>query len=95
MHTSEENKYREGSLEGWWCLACFPSLSKSKYMWFMQDEFEAEKKASLHDKEQMLIQEREKAQAAHQKEQEKLSALLQERAAIITQVGRKYFKPSF
>lgn len=32
MHTSEENKYREGSLEGWWCLACFPSLSKSKYV---------------------------------------------------------------
>lgn len=72
--------------------AFFPSLSKSKYLWFMQDEFEAEKKASLRDKEQMLIEEREKAQAAHQKEQETLSAQLQERAAIITQVWRKYFE---
>lgn len=61
----------------------------------MQDEFEAEKKASLHDKEQMLIQEREKAQAAHQKEQEILSTQLQEKAAIIIQVWRKYFKPRF
>lgn len=71
----------------------FSSLSKSKYMWFLQEEFEAEKKASLHDKEQILIQEREKAQAAHQKEQEMLAAQLQERAAIINQVWRKYFKP--
>lgn len=75
--------------------AFFPSLSKSKYIWFMQDEFEAEKKASLHDKEQMLIKEREKAQAAHRKEQETLSAQLQERAAIIIQVWRKYFEPRF
>lgn len=61
----------------------------------MQDEFEAEKKTSLHDKEQMFIEEREKAQAAHQKEQEMLSALLQERAAIITQVWKNYFKLRF
>lgn len=64
-------------------------------MWLTQDELEAEKKASLHDKEQMLIQEREKAQAAHQKEQELLSVQLQEKAAIIIQVRGKYFKPRF
>lgn len=57
----------------------------------MQDEFEAEKKASLHDKEHILIQEREKAQAAYQKEQEMLSAQLQEKAGIIIQVRGKYF----
>lgn len=64
-------------------------------MWLMQDEFEAEKKALLHDKEQMLMQEREKAQAAHQKEHEMLSAQLQEKAAIITQVCGTYFKLRF
>lgn len=58
----------------------------------MQDEFEAEKKASLHHTEQMLIQEREKAQTAHKKEQEMLTAQLQEKAAVIIQVCGKYFK---
>ena len=40
-----------------------------------------------------MIQEREKAQAAHQKEQEMLSTQLQDKAAIIIQVRGKYFKP--
>lgn len=43
----------------------------------------------------MLIQEKGKAQAAHQKEHELLSAQLQEKAAIIIQVRGKYFKPRF
>lgn len=61
----------------------------------MQDEFEAEKKASLHNTEQMLIQEREKAQAAHEKEQEMLTAQLQEKTAIIIQVRGIHFKLRF
>lgn len=42
----------------------------------------------------MFIQEREKAQAACQKEKETLSAQLQEKAARIIQVCGKYFKLS-
>ncbi|XP_062362653.1 pericentrin [Cinclus cinclus] len=70
-------------------LKCQSEVLLEQQITQLKDEFEAEKKASLDDKEQMLIQEREKAQAAHQKEQEMLSALLQERAAIITQLEEK------
>uniref|UniRef100_A0A8C3NPM3 Pericentrin n=1 Tax=Cyanoderma ruficeps TaxID=181631 RepID=A0A8C3NPM3_9PASS len=70
-------------------LKCQSEVLLEQQIAQLKDEFEAEKKASLHDKEQMLIQEREKAQAAHQKEQEMLSALLQERAAIIIQLEQK------
>ncbi|KAI1237005.1 hypothetical protein IHE44_0014257 [Lamprotornis superbus] len=70
-------------------LKCQSEVLLEQQIAQLKDEFEAEKKASLHDKEQMLIQEREKAQAAQQKEQEMLSALLQERAAIITQLEKE------
>ncbi|XP_037998312.1 pericentrin isoform X4 [Motacilla alba alba] len=70
-------------------LKCQSELLLEQQIAQLKEEFEAEKKASLHDKEQMLIQEREKAQAAHQKEQEILSAQLQERAAIINQLEKK------
>ncbi|XP_066045588.1 pericentrin isoform X3 [Chamaea fasciata] len=70
-------------------LKCQSEVLLEQQIAQLKDEFEAEKKASLHDKEQMLIEEREKAQAAHQKEQETLSALLQERAAIIIQLEKK------
>lgn len=43
----------------------------------------------------MLIQEREKVQAACQEEKETLSAQLQEKAARIIQVCGKYFKLRF
>ncbi|XP_030807831.1 pericentrin isoform X3 [Camarhynchus parvulus] len=70
-------------------LKCQSELLLEQQIAQLKEEFEAEKKSSLHDKEQMLIQEREKAQAAHQKEQEVLSAQLQERAAIINQLEKK------
>ncbi|XP_062458887.1 pericentrin isoform X6 [Pezoporus occidentalis] len=70
-------------------LKCQSEVLLEQQIAQLKEEFEAEKKASLHDKEQMLIQEREKAQAAHKKEQEMLSAQLQENAAIIIQLERK------
>ncbi|XP_061204108.1 pericentrin isoform X2 [Neopsephotus bourkii] len=70
-------------------LKCQSEVLLEQQIAQLKEEFEAEKKASLHDKEQMLIQEREKAQAAHQKEQEMLSAQLQENAAIIIQLEKK------
>ncbi|XP_076198080.1 pericentrin isoform X2 [Aptenodytes patagonicus] len=70
-------------------LKCQSEVLLEQQIAQLKDEFEAEKKASLHDKEQVLIQEREKAQAAHQKEQEMLSAQLQEKAAIIIQLEKK------
>ncbi|KAM6200754.1 pericentrin isoform 2-T2 [Sarcoramphus papa] len=70
-------------------LKCQSEVLLEQQIAQLKDEFEAEKKASLHDKEQMLIQEREKAQAAHQKEQEMLSAQLQEKATIIIQLEKK------
>ncbi|XP_053803888.1 pericentrin [Vidua chalybeata] len=70
-------------------LKCQSEVLLEQQIAQLKDEFEAEKKASLHDKEQILIQEREKVQAAHQKEQEMLSAQLQERAAIINQLEKK------
>ncbi|KAM9287336.1 pericentrin [Morus bassanus] len=70
-------------------LKCQSEVLLEQQIAQLKDEFEAEKKASLHDKEQMLIQEREKAQAAHQKEQEMLSAQLQEKAAVIIQLEKK------
>ncbi|XP_041877072.1 pericentrin isoform X2 [Corvus kubaryi] len=70
-------------------LKCQSEVLLEQQIAQLKDEFEAEKKVSLHDKEQMLIQEREKVQAAHQKEQEMLSAQLQEKAAIIIQLEKK------
>ncbi|XP_071667519.1 pericentrin isoform X5 [Patagioenas fasciata] len=70
-------------------LKCQSEVLLDQQIAQLKDEFEAEKKTLLHDKEQMLMQEREKAQAAHQKEHEMLSAQLQEKAAIITQLEKK------
>ncbi|XP_061314425.1 pericentrin isoform X3 [Pezoporus flaviventris] len=70
-------------------LKCQSEVLLEQQIAQLKEEFEAEKKASLHDKEQMLIQEREKAQATHKKEQEMLSAQLQENAAVIIQLERK------
>ncbi|KAJ7426684.1 hypothetical protein WISP_13575 [Willisornis vidua] len=70
-------------------LKCQSEVLLEQQITQLKDEFEAEKKASLHDKEQMLIQEREKAQAAHQKEQEILSVQLQEKTAMIIQLEKE------
>ncbi|XP_040461095.1 pericentrin isoform X12 [Falco naumanni] len=70
-------------------LKCQSEVLLEQQIAQLKDEFEAEKKASLRDKEHMLIEDREKALAAHQKEQEMLSAQLQEKAAIIIQLEKK------
>ncbi|XP_065494414.1 pericentrin isoform X7 [Caloenas nicobarica] len=70
-------------------LKCQSEVLLDQQIAQLKDEFETEKKALLHNKEQMLMQEREKAQAAHQKEHEMLSAQLQEKATIITQLEKK------
>ncbi|CAN0125420.1 unnamed protein product [Bubo scandiacus] len=70
-------------------LKCQSEVLLEQQIAQLKDEFEAEKKASLHDKEQMLIQERKTTQTAHQKEQEMLSAQLQEKAAVIVQLEKK------
>ncbi|KAM6071167.1 pericentrin isoform 2-T2 [Chlamydotis macqueenii] len=70
-------------------LKCQSEVLLEQQIAQLKDEFEAEKKASLQDTEQMLIQEREKAQAAQQKEQEVLSTQLQEKAAVIIQLEKK------
>ncbi|XP_074766326.1 pericentrin isoform X3 [Athene noctua] len=69
-------------------LKCQSEVLLEQQIAQLKDEFEAEK-ASLRDKEQMLIQERKTTQTAHQKEQEVLSAQLQEKAAIIVQLEKK------
>lgn len=73
------------------CMALFVCFSlfflyNSNYMSLIQEEFEAEKTASLHEKLQVLTQEREKSLAVCQKEKETLSAQLQEKAERIIQV---------
>ncbi|KAM6332759.1 pericentrin isoform 4-T4 [Podargus strigoides] len=69
-------------------LKCQSEVLLEQQIAQLKDEFEAEKRASLHDKEQ-VFQEREKAWAALQKEQEMLSAQLQEKAAKIIQLEKK------
>ncbi|EOB03336.1 Pericentrin, partial [Anas platyrhynchos] len=56
---------------------------------FHKEEFEAEKTASLHEKLQVLTQEREKSLAVCQKEKETLSAQLQEKAERIIQLEKE------
>ncbi|XP_067994340.1 pericentrin isoform X14 [Melanerpes formicivorus] len=70
-------------------LKCQSEVLLEQQIAQLKDEFEAEKKASLRNTEQMLIQEREKAQAAHEKVQEMLTAQLQEKTAIIIQLEKK------
>ncbi|XP_062434336.1 pericentrin [Rhea pennata] len=70
-------------------LKCQSEVLLEQQIAQLKEEFEAEKKTSLHDKEQMFIQEREKAQAVHEKEKEMLSAELQEKAAVIIKLEKK------
>ncbi|KAM8806624.1 pericentrin [Eudromia elegans] len=70
-------------------LKCQSEVLLEQQIAQLKEEFEAEKKTSLHDKEQVLIQEREKVLAAHEKEKEMLSVQLQEKADIIMQLEKK------
>ncbi|POI35771.1 hypothetical protein CIB84_000477 [Bambusicola thoracicus] len=70
-------------------LKCQSEVLLEQQIAQLKDEFEAEKTALIHDQEQALIQEREKAQAACQKEKETLSAQLQEKSARIIQLERR------
>lgn len=62
---------------------------------FMQEEFEAEKKAALHNKDDVLVQEAEEAWALCRKEIEALSVQLQEKTNKIIQVNLKMFRFRF
>ncbi|XP_072197806.1 pericentrin isoform X8 [Excalfactoria chinensis] len=70
-------------------LKCQSEVLLEQQIAQLKDEFEAEKTALIHDQEQVLIQEREKAEAACLKEKETLSAQLQENAARIIQLEKK------
>uniref|UniRef100_A0A8V0YX40 Pericentrin n=1 Tax=Gallus gallus TaxID=9031 RepID=A0A8V0YX40_CHICK len=70
-------------------LKCQSEVLLEQQIAQLKDEFEAEKTALIHDQEQVLIQESEKAQAACQKEKETLSAQLQEKAARIIQLEKR------
>ncbi|XP_035426534.1 pericentrin isoform X3 [Cygnus atratus] len=70
-------------------LKCQSEVLLEQQIAQLKEEFEAEKTASLHEKVQVLIQEREKALAVCQKEKETLSAQLQEKAARIIQLEKE------
>ncbi|XP_052530484.1 pericentrin isoform X9 [Tympanuchus pallidicinctus] len=70
-------------------LKCQSEVLLEQQIAQLKDEFEDEKAALIHDQEQVLIQEREKVQAACQEEKETLSAQLQEKAARIIQLEKR------
>ncbi|XP_015723218.1 pericentrin isoform X4 [Coturnix japonica] len=70
-------------------LKCQSEILLEQQIAQLKDEFEAEKTALIRNQEQMLIQEREKAEAACLKEKETLSAQLQKNAARIIQLEKK------
>uniref|UniRef100_A0A8B9CB80 Pericentrin n=1 Tax=Anser brachyrhynchus TaxID=132585 RepID=A0A8B9CB80_9AVES len=70
-------------------LKCQSEVLLEQQIAQLKEEFEAEKTASLHEKVQVLIQEREKALAVCQKEKDILSAQLQEKAARIIQLEKE------
>nr|XP_047903118.1 pericentrin isoform X9 [Anser cygnoides] len=70
-------------------LKCQSEVLLEQQIAQLKEEFEAEKTASLHEKVQVLIQEREKALAVCQKEKDTLSAQLQEKAARIIQLEKE------
>uniref|UniRef100_A0A8C3LAG7 Pericentrin n=1 Tax=Chrysolophus pictus TaxID=9089 RepID=A0A8C3LAG7_CHRPC len=70
-------------------LKCQSEVLLEQQIAQLKDEFEDEKRALIRDQEQVLIQEREKTQAACQKEKETLSAQLEEKAARIIQLEKR------
>ncbi|XP_057552637.1 pericentrin isoform X4 [Hippopotamus amphibius kiboko] len=63
-----------------------PEASLEQQVTQLKGEFESEKKAALHEKEEMYKLEREQAQSLHQKEKESLSLQLQEKNNQILQL---------
>ncbi|XP_071897234.1 pericentrin isoform X12 [Anas platyrhynchos] len=70
-------------------LKCQSEVLLEQQIAQLKEEFEAEKTASLHEKLQVLTQEREKSLAVCQKEKETLSAQLQEKAERIIQLEKE------
>uniref|UniRef100_A0A8C3SLV1 Pericentrin n=1 Tax=Chelydra serpentina TaxID=8475 RepID=A0A8C3SLV1_CHESE len=70
-------------------LKCQSEVLLEQQITQLKEEFEAERKTAWRSKEQVLIQETEKAQAHYQKEREELSVQIQEKTNIIIQLEKK------
>ncbi|XP_075790253.1 pericentrin isoform X5 [Pelodiscus sinensis] len=70
-------------------LKCQSEVLLEQQITQLKEEFEVERKTDLHSKEQMLIQETEKAQDCFQKEREELSVQIQEKINKIIQLENK------
>ncbi|CAM4634925.1 unnamed protein product [Caretta caretta] len=70
-------------------LKCQSEVLLEQQITQLKEEFNAERKTAWRSKEQVLIQETEKAQARYQKEREELSAQIQEKTNIIIQLEKK------
>uniref|UniRef100_A0A674IY59 Pericentrin n=1 Tax=Terrapene triunguis TaxID=2587831 RepID=A0A674IY59_9SAUR len=70
-------------------LKCQSEVLLEQQITQLKEEFEAERKTAWRSKEQVLIQETEKAQAHYEKEKEELSVQLQEKTNIIIQLEKK------
>uniref|UniRef100_A0A8C0J0U5 Pericentrin n=1 Tax=Chelonoidis abingdonii TaxID=106734 RepID=A0A8C0J0U5_CHEAB len=70
-------------------LKCQSEVLLEQQITQLKEEFEAERKTAWRSKEQVLIQETEKAQAHYKKEKEALSVQIQEKTNIIIQLEKK------
>uniref|UniRef100_A0A8C4WC90 Pericentrin n=1 Tax=Gopherus evgoodei TaxID=1825980 RepID=A0A8C4WC90_9SAUR len=70
-------------------LKCQSEVLLEQQITQLKEEFEAERKSAWRSKEQVLIQETEKAQAHYKKEKEELSVQIQEKTNIIIQLEKK------
>ncbi|XP_019378836.1 PREDICTED: pericentrin isoform X3 [Gavialis gangeticus] len=70
-------------------LKCQSEVLLEQQITQLKEEFEAEKKAALHNKEDVLVQEAEEARVLCQKEREALSVQLQEKTNKIIQLEKK------
>ncbi|EMP29305.1 Pericentrin [Chelonia mydas] len=86
LHVAEVQKQKE---EYSWQLQEELEKLKAQHEHEEEEEFNAERKTAWHSKEQVLIQETEKAQARYQKEREELSVQIQEKTNIIIQLEKK------
>ncbi|XP_043361753.1 pericentrin isoform X15 [Dermochelys coriacea] len=86
LHVAEVQKQKE---EYTWQLQEELEKLKAQHEHEEEEEFEAERKTAWRSKEQVLIQETEKAQACYQKEREELSVQIQEKTNIIIQLEKK------
>ncbi|TFJ99907.1 calmodulin-binding transcription activator 2 [Platysternon megacephalum] len=70
-------------------LKCQSEVLLEQQITQLKEEFEAERKTAWRSKEQVLIQETEKAQVHYEKEKEELSVQIQEKTNIIIQLEKK------